>query len=827
MNKRHLLGTLTLLLAVLFAGCEREQLGQLGSGTGEGRLNVTLSTSGEVSGVVTRASESIPELEAFGTEENLAKFKLAIYQEGTLKDEWAYGTNNDVAFLVGNYNVIASYGDASKEGFDLPAFKASQDFIITDGETTDVNLVAKLANARISVAYTEEFTTYFSDYNVTINDIAFEKTETRAAYFQPGVVSIYANVMKQEATEMVQLKIKDLTVQACSEYRLTLDVDNGGTAMLTVTFDGNVEDAEPVSIPVSDADLNAAPPTLTPVNYTHDAAVSVVEGMKPSVTPIRAVLNTSCGISSCILTTNSKTLTNLGWPAEVDLANSASNLTVAKNLGLEIKGFDSNSEGMAIVDFTNVIENLAYDVENPNNTFTLVATDTRSRETEALTLKVIPSSNLFAVQAPSSIAYGTQTATMTVTLNGNIEDVTYTHVAYGSPQAIVPTSVETAADGITHTVTFVFPSMQTNTTDGIIMTASYKTKTIDINIALDSPTLTASYSTGDIWATTADITAEDAAVYKRSNAVTDGVELQIKNGTVWEKATYTVTDPVFTMSHLSPSTKQTIRLVRKENDIAIAASVEYSFTTESALQVPNANMNDWNVEEQAKLSGTTWSAYIPNSGSWATTNAKTFRSPHGAMDYVCNAFPSVTKVSRSGSDAAAAIQSIGFAAYGTSVSITTNTNSICYNRSAGRLFLGSYSFTYKNCTETYTYGIPFTSRPLQVKFDSKYTAYNNDNYKVWAVVENRTDNAVTRLAYGEIAAGSASSDYQSTTMELTYEENNKHLKATHFYIVFASSNKCNDAFDTENTAMKSYVHYDDNEAWTGSTLYIDNIELIY
>jgi hypothetical protein len=98
---------------------------------------------------------------------------------------------------------------------------------------------------------------------------------------------------------------------------------------------------------------------------------------------------------------------------------------------------------------------------------------------------------------------------------------------------------------------------------------------------------------------------------------------------------------------------------------------------------------------------------------------------------------------------------------------------------------------------------------------------------VWAVVENRTDNAVTRLAYGEIAAGSASSDFQTTTLNLTYEEGNKHLKATHFYIVFASSNKCNDNYNTENTAMNGYVHYDNEEKWSGSTLYIDNIELIY
>ena len=139
------------------------------------------------------------------------------------------------------------------------------------------------------------------------------------------------------------------------------------------------------------------------------------------------------------------------------------------------------------------------------------------------------------------------------------------------------------------------------------------------------------------------------------------------------------------------------------------------------------------------------------------------------------------------------------------------------------------SFDIDNKVDTYNYGIAFASRPKSIAFQYKYDSYNSDKFKVWAVVENRSNGEVKRLAYGEIAAGNAVSTYTSMNITLNYDSNYTSLKATHFYIVFSSSNKCDDSHDVESTLLKNadLLRVVDSSYWCGSVLYIDNIQLNY
>ena len=143
--------------------------------------------------------------------------------------------------------------------------------------------------------------------------------------------------------------------------------------------------------------------------------------------------------------------------------------------------------------------------------------------------------------------------------------------------------------------------------------------------------------------------------------------------------------------------------------------------------------------------------------------------------------------------------------------------------------MGSYSFKGGTKVDTYNYGVELTSRPKQVSFDYKYDSYNSDKFKVWASVENRSNNIVTQLAYGEIAAGTASSDYTTTVFDLIYDAKYKHLKATHFSLVFSSTNKCNDTHSVESSAIDNanLLRVVNSSYWGGSVLCIDNIQLIY
>ena len=140
------------------------------------------------------------------------------------------------------------------------------------------------------------------------------------------------------------------------------------------------------------------------------------------------------------------------------------------------------------------------------------------------------------------------------------------------------------------------------------------------------------------------------------------------------------------------------------------------------------------------MSKTTYYAYKPNSGKWATTHTKTF--DHGS-GYAINSFPSVITEAKD-NGYAAVIRSIGWT-NGSGNSYPGITGNVCKERSAGKLFLGTYAFDVDSKTDTYNYGIEFTSRPNKISFDYKYTSYHNDTYKVWTAVSNRNNNSLLRF----------------------------------------------------------------------------------
>lgn len=288
------------------------------------------------------------------------------------------------------------------------------------------------------------------------------------------------------------------------------------------------------------------------------------------------------------------------------------------------------------------------------------------------------------------------------------------------------------------------------------------------------------------------------------------------NWTAWKVVATTpvVTDKEGTLEYIKGlSSNKEYKIIAKLGNII---SNEIKIKTEVENTPNGSNLDSWDVEGTYKLGTKNYSFYKPNIGQWATTNTKTCNNQNIFQAYICNAYPSVVYETKD-SGRAAVIRSIGW------TDGATNTNGICYEYSAGRLFLGTY--IYNNYKDTYNYGIDFSSRPTNIKFQCKYESCNNDKFKVWAVVENREDNQVTQLAYGEIIEGTIS-NYSERNIELTYS--NHYKKPTHFYIVFSSSHLCNDIFDNEKNAMKNakVITYHD-KYWGGSTLYIDDIELIY
>ena len=138
--------------------------------------------------------------------------------------------------------------------------------------------------------------------------------ETRSAYLSPGTVKVNVTARKeggQEATFVVG----DYDLLSRYEYELTLDVEAASSKMI-VTFNDDVDNAEPVTIDVSDEAFNAAVPRIVASEgFESGKVVECIEGTLLS--RIHSLsLNAEGMIGKCELTTTSEFLKSKGWPSE-------------------------------------------------------------------------------------------------------------------------------------------------------------------------------------------------------------------------------------------------------------------------------------------------------------------------------------------------------------------------------------------------------------------------------------------------------------------------------------------------------------------------------
>lgn len=211
----------------------------------------------------------------------------------------------------------------------------------------------------------------------------------------------------------------------------------------------------------------------------------------------------------------------------------------------------------------------------------------------------------------------------------------------------------------------------------------------------------------------------------------------------------------------------------------------------------------------------TITADYPDNNIWSCVNVKTFESTPN-IESTYNMIASTYKeTGRSGY--AAALRTVGWD------NGSGNTTSIIYHVSAGKLFLGTYSFNHDNNSEVYNYGIEYKSRPTHLRFFYKYAPYNNDSFKVIVVLENRSEGIVTRVGQVEFVSNETKSDF--TELSLPIEYINMELPITHMYVLFSSSAGCSDSEAEETNNLKGMVSGGDYHQ--GSVFIIDDVELQY
>ena len=169
---------------------------------------------------------------------------------GALKDY-----SSATAIKVGSYTAVASYGSSSDEGFGKPYFSGSSTFTVAQGTTTPVVIPVSLANCIVKLAYTSDFTAYYTDYSFTLTtgadtEIQFPKTETRAAFIDAYTFTLSGTLTSQGGkTRTFSVTKKGLEAKKC--YTVKFDVSNVGNDSISIEFDDTVEDVQ-----LDDVDLN-------------------------------------------------------------------------------------------------------------------------------------------------------------------------------------------------------------------------------------------------------------------------------------------------------------------------------------------------------------------------------------------------------------------------------------------------------------------------------------------------------------------------------------------------------------------------------------------
>lgn len=812
-----------------------------------GGMSLHLSANSSVTDVTTRSSEEVLP--------SIQDFSISVLQGDKVQASWdkLSDYDEDTTFPVGSYTLKAFYGDIEKEGFDSPYYEGTTDFNIRGGETTPVETTCKLANTKISIEYTDDFKQYFKTYSSTVqaelgSEVSFSSGETRAAYVKPGRISVKLTFTKVNGglspTTIEVATIEEALAQ--HHYHLQMNVD-AGKAMLSIVFD-RVTEVRPITLDISDKALNIKPPyfTLTGFEKTSNDG-NQWDGNPIESNQLSTLLTSLGGFTKCILRTTSPNLPD--WPEEgFNLAAlTPEDQALLDKSGVKLIGFGINQDQMGIINFTGLIPNLNITDNNDTHLFYLSATSTYGKQSEDYVLNITTPKN-FMLLPTEPVKMKSKEVTIPVKLKeGNPQNIKLYYRYYGV-MTLINNTVITPIEGKEG-----YYNIKASGIDMGVVAKDFQAeynglKSAIVSVAVIIPSYSVILEPFDVWSYTAEMTIIPEYAEDMSN-VMSAIEAYISlNGSTWTKVDakdlkLDVTTGKAVISGLTPGTTYYFRTTC---DDGATYSIPVMQTTESVIQLPDFTQG-WGT---TLFSGTInkggkyyhkgfWgdnrfdttvltALDLESSASWATVNSKTvpttgnkntwymvlssMQQNNGVlMRNVAWTITSNDPPSGSGGFSADQLTSLTPPTHG--------------HRSAGKLFLGSYSYNHSTNVEIYNEGISFTSRPIKLKGTYTYVANNDQGGIVTVIVENREGGQTLKLAEGSEVL-TATSSQKDFTVDLTYNTMFE-KKATHLRVMFASSSNASNTQSVEDSKIKTTDNKGEAVS-TGSELYIDkNIILEY
>ncbi len=709
----------------------------------------------------------------------------------------------------GAYLLEVFYGAELEEGFDSPYFYGASSVELPSGATVSASVTCRLANTMVGVSYTDDFLSYFPSGNVVFHShgggyISYPRGEMRPLYLRPGNIDVILDLTMPTGEQMSVLTASMSQAIAGHYYTMVVDVIDSESSQpeIVVTFD-DLMSIDVQKLKLSPELLASEVPMITPVGFNPNTSVVINEGEELD-TPIGFDIIGS-DIKSVILTTQSSSLLDSGWPIEVDLLND--DLLNMEALGLEMHR--SVSGLIERVDLTRALKNLRSSIDGANVSFTLVATSKVGKQSEPLILNIDVRPVEIVVLSVSDVIIGINKAQMKILAEGadlqsglliEVRD----HNQKWQPTAISNVSSE---NGI-HIVTFSVPDNTSAIVD--IKLSYFGAERASFTLKRVSPKYTLDVDAYALVAVVR-VNAEDPAMLE---TIASLVNIYI-DGVLTKNIRREPDKGYVLVGGLVDNKQYAIQgtLFDESSAVGNLTSPVY-FNTEKTLQIENggfekidrdgisySNMPSGGRYSQTivdifnQQNYTTFKYHLPE--NWANTNAKTFNSVAENKN-TWYMHPSVYTVSDCFEGAyAVVVQTTAWDLKGASIPDYRQQSSpyLRYNpnipyiahRAAGKIFLGEYGFDPRTKEEYYMEGIDFTSRPAAL----------NGYYKFLPSVADMSDCGVVRIeVIGTldekevvIATGlgnlQAATSYTAFSVPLTYVDFG--VKATRLKLLISSS----------------------------------------
>lgn len=747
---------------------------------------------------------------------------------------------------AGKYKVEAYYGDGEEEGFDALSYYGSSQVSTGSDEIVETSVVCTINKALVSISYTDSFKDYFKSYKGYVstskgNKVVYEDGEERSAYFVPGELDVFLEVTRDGVADTVRLNPTTFKAAARTEYRLTMDVD-AGTSTLNIIFNDRPSDYKNVTINISDAVLNAAPPKFTLYGFESGKDLEILEYSEFAET-LQAYLNAPAGISKCKLISNSAYLKSLGdnnWKDTLDLANlSDEENAMVSGMELETIGLGEIKDQIAVVNFNKFVSKLGCMTDaNEVHRFILAATDKLSKVSDTIYFNVVTRSNQFAFVGPAEpVPYGSTSVEFDLTLEGVHDNVVFKEKSGDDFVGIEKSRISITPDAentLSSKVVITFDPLF-DTENAYEIQAEYGGKAINVSFTVDGPKLNLSAQDFDIWATKAYVTVSKSDDANEDiNISQDNIEIYQKteDGSLVKMENVTFENGKFKIAGLGDpdsypdnvsGVEYTIRAAYKVDDNTKLYSNEITFKTEDKLQLPNCGFEDWYYKRPSGVQY--WEIWYPckegETPVWETMNLWT-TSEGGTTTfngfnyskinaYRYNANSGTIKTEGESSGNAALIRAVGWGkgnrAYG-SANAKYGT--------VGELYTGTYDPTTKKAVYS---GVEFKSRPNKMNFKYKYRpGKGGDQYYAEVLLYDKDDN---EIGHGIKREGNEVSNWADGTIDILYTTENS--KTAKIVVKFKSGDKAsNDSF----VEVPIFGNLSDGE-YVGSQLYIDDVKLIY